>query len=115
VANAKAATSCRGRIVLHLLDSNETVIKVGGGRLNIVSTINGKPKKDCKQVNSTANLPETRLRLTGPVFYRKLHVQSIRKHADAMSLMQIVEYAPMIFVLSLNTHFLSFVKGRWLS
>jgi hypothetical protein len=52
MVNDKAVTSYRGRIDLGLLDSNEAVIKVGRGWLNIVSTINGKPRKDCKQVNS---------------------------------------------------------------
>jgi hypothetical protein len=48
MTNVEAATSCRGRIDLGLPDSNEAVIEIGGGWLNIVSTINGKPRKDCK-------------------------------------------------------------------
>jgi hypothetical protein len=52
MANAKVSMFCRGRFDLGLLNSNEAVIEVGGGQLNIVSTINGKPRKDCKQVNS---------------------------------------------------------------
>jgi hypothetical protein len=71
--NVEAATSCKGRIDLGLSDSNEAVIEVGGGRLNIVSTINGKLERIVSRSTQLQNLPETRLRLKGPISDKKLH------------------------------------------
>jgi hypothetical protein len=79
---------------------------------------NHKWKARERTVNKSAqlqNLPEIRLHLTELASDRRLHAQSVRKHADTMPSMQRLKHTSGVFCSEYIGIFLIFCYGRWLS